>query len=524
VRLREIGLLLISLGAASQTAQGDVDTHFQEGQSLAQEGLAGAVPQDKFFEKNQIEVKERDLDKKELGALNQEAVMGSLQGQFRWYEQDRLIAQSDAVVANPEGAIWGSVEEEDTGPSELKTCVEPREVHTVTRREVFVIDDLKYVSAVHMPARYELQRRGGSNEFGDKLQDVYWENVMVAPAYTIPAKVEIAKSHWESDGEGMAALEKDGTCKKMSRTCLDAAPRPLEVAPGIVMEVTPPEKCWTTETVYQCGGLGQEDTCKALREQGCTQVSTKPHKKVGDIVVSYEQTLECNPKRVAVKAGQQGLTPFCLDGDCAKMDIAPNEDMAEALSKLAMMSELSKQMDTKSMTAFSGSSQSCRKAALGFLSCCDGEKGWGSALGSHCKEEEKRLIEWRKQHKCHEVGTYCVERAPLTKICLRKKRVYCCFPTRMAAAVQIAGRAQLGKGWGTPEAPQCQGLTIEEITQIDWGKVDLSAVFRDQYQQTLKSVDPTKVMDHMKQTVQSRLPTSPSSKPTPSFKEGRHGF
>jgi hypothetical protein len=518
VRLRDIGLLLASLGAASQTAQGHVDTHFQEGQSLAQEALVGAVPQDKFFEKNQIEVKERDLDKKELGALNQEAVLGSLQGQFRWYEQDRLIAQSDAVVANPEGAIWGSVEEEDTGPSELKTCVEPREVHTVTRREVFVIDDLKYTPAKYTNWWCRVNRHHPDDP---SCQAKAYYN---PPRKYQDEKVEIAKSHWENDGEGMAALEKDGICKKMSRTCLDAAPRPLEVAPGIVMEVTPPEKCWTYETVYQCGGMGQEDTCKALREQGCTQVSTKAHKKVGEFVVSYEQTLECNPKRVAVKAGQQGLTPFCLEGDCAKMEIAPNEDMAEALSKLAMMSELSKQMDTKSMTAFSGSSQSCRKAALGFLSCCDGEKGWGSALGSHCKEEEKRLIEWRKQHKCHEVGTYCAEREKITGICLRKKRVYCCFPTRMAAAVQIAGRAQLGKGWGTPEAPQCQGLTIDEITQIDWGKVDLSAVFRDQYQQTLKSVDPTKVMDHMKQTVQSRLPTSPSSKPTPSFKEGRHGF
>ena len=131
-----------------------------------------------------------------------------------------------------------------------------------------------------------------------------------------------------------------------------------------------------------------------------------------------------------------------------------------------------------------------------FKDCCK-LSGWGKNLGLvGCNAEEKQLAENRQKGLCVEVGTYCAERIPITGICLRKKTNFCCFQSKLTKALQQQGRGQLGMDFGTPECPDCRGLTVDELSRIDFSKLDLTEAFSD-LQPKLK--DPAAINDKLQQ-------------------------
>jgi conjugal transfer mating pair stabilization protein TraN len=76
------------------------------------------------------------------------------------------------------------------------------------------------------------------------------------------------------------------------------------------------------------------------------------------------------------------------------------------------------------------------------------------------------------QYLCHHVGTYCSSK--FLGACVESKEAHCCYNSRLARIVQQQGRAQIGKGWGSAEAPQCGGFTPEEFQRLDMSTMDLS--------------------------------------------------
>jgi len=75
------------------------------------------------------------------------------------------------------------------------------------------------------------------------------------------------------------------------------------------------------------------------------------------------------------------------------------------------------------------------------------------------------------------VGTYCAEK--FAGQCIRKKTTFCCYDSKIAKIIQEQGKGQLGLGFGSPQQPQCQGLTPEQLSKIDFGKVNFSDIFQD---------------------------------------------
>ncbi|MDE2441758.1 MAG: conjugal transfer protein TraN, partial [Betaproteobacteria bacterium] len=51
--------------------------------------------------------------------------------------------------------------------------------------------------------------------------------------------------------------------------------------------------------------------------------------------------------------------------------------------------------------------------------------------------------------------------------------------SKLGRIIQEQGRQQLGIGWGTPKAPQCQGLTPDQFAALDMSKFDFSEVIND---------------------------------------------
>jgi len=77
---------------------------------------------------------------------------------------------------------------------------------------------------------------------------------------------------------------------------------------------------------------------------------------------------------------------------------------------------------------------------------------------------------------CVRVGRYCSVSA---LICIEHMTAHCCFSTVLARIIQEQARAQLGISWGSPDNPNCRGLTATELQTVDWNAIDLSEYLAD---------------------------------------------
>ena len=67
----------------------------------------------------------------------------------------------------------------------------------------------------------------------------------------------------------------------------------------------------------------------------------------------------------------------------------------------------------------------------------------------------------------------------LFRSCLSKRDVYCCFQSKISRILQEQGRPQIGKIWGTPKKPVCDGFTIFEFQQLDLSVMDFSEIYAE---------------------------------------------
>lgn len=88
-----------------------------------------------------------------------------------------------------------------------------------------------------------------------------------------------------------------------------------------------------------------------------------------------------------------------------------------------------------------------------------------------CEDEEFELGAKKAMRICHYNGKYCDEK--VLGVCVIKKKSYCCFNSAFARIMQEQVRPQLGKSWGSAKNPDCTGITIAQLGQVDFSKVDL---------------------------------------------------
>ena len=121
-----------------------------------------------------------------------------------------------------------------------------------------------------------------------------------------------------------------------------------------------------------------------------------------------------------------------------------------------------------------------------------------------CEQQEQILAMRRGQNLCHEVGTYCSKKLPIVKICIEKTKSYCCYNSRLARIINEQGRAQIGKGWGSAESPNCAGLTQEEFAMIDFSRIDLSE-FTSEIMANIKMPDVGSMGQQVQSAVQQKV-------------------
>lgn len=99
-----------------------------------------------------------------------------------------------------------------------------------------------------------------------------------------------------------------------------------------------------------------------------------------------------------------------------------------------------------------------------------------------CNEEEITLAKYRSKNLCHYVGQYCSSKIMVlgTQVgCNETTDSYCCYNGLLAKGIQQGAHAQLGLSWGSAENPDCRGLTMDQITQIDFSSPEMQSAMGD---------------------------------------------
>jgi len=284
--------------------------------------------------------------------------------------------------------------------------------------------------------------------------------------------VKIIGEYWQGNCKALEDYTDQGVCFSKQPRCTHGPE--TRIIKGIPVH----RDCWQRKIDYHCG-LDSKTQCPNYRKLGCEQTSERCIRKIGKHCLEYEKHYACK-KRIQNPTGQYKLVcagqPFCLNGDCLFDGYEANEDMMESIAQFQILMALQNVKDKK-LSIFKGKKQTCHTNCLSYMSCCGKGAGWGKTLGASCSASEKSLAYKRGKGLCHKVGTYCSKKV-LGK-CIKKEQGYCCFQSKVSRIIQEQVRQQLGIQWGNPKHPKCRGLTIEELTQADWEKLDLSELYAD---------------------------------------------
>ena len=97
----------------------------------------------------------------------------------------------------------------------------------------------------------------------------------------------------------------------------------------------------------------------------------------------------------------------------------------------------------------------------------------------NCEQAEQILAMKRDTRLCHGVGSYCSTRLPVIRVCTETMESYCCFNSRLARIINEQGRAQLGRGWGAPQSPECSGFSLAQLQALDFSRMDLAEFYAE---------------------------------------------
>jgi len=235
---------------------------------------------------------------------------------------------------------------------------------------------------------------------------------------------------------------------------------------------------WRRKTIYRCH-YPCKDNCGPLRARGCWQTKSACKQKVGDVCVVWEQIYQCPSGQIGGRSWRSSSkdSPFCLSGDCTSKLYAPNTDFANVMAQLSVLKEAQEGVKGQ-LPVFRGEDKRCIRDCLGFRDCCGNGKGWGvSVKMASCGAEEKKLAKLREKGRCIQIGTYCAKK--VLGQCISKKTTFCCYNSRLAKVIQEQGRQQLGLGRGDPEDPRCEGLSIDQLSRLDFSRINFGEAFGD---------------------------------------------
>jgi len=287
--------------------------------------------------------------------------------------------------------------------------------------------------------------------------------LQIALTVEVTSKAYVSDEHWENDCQH---LENSGLCQKKKEECRDG------IATRVIDGLPVSRDCWHYDATYSCSSA-KADECQSQREKGCLQLSSRCLRLEHNGCALYEQVYGCEEKICPVMpACVKNL--FCADGECTDSLANQFTDFSKAVLPLAVVGEAGREFAASQTSFFAGRPVQCKVWLANLVDCCS-HKGWADKINLDlCREEDKALGKAKLNYLAHYVGKYCSQRDPVLGACLEHKRTYCIFDSKMARIVQEEGRLkQLNpKALGDAEHTSCPGLTVDELQQLDLGRID----------------------------------------------------
>lgn len=269
-------------------------------------------------------------------------------------------------------------------------------------------------------------------------------------------------------------LEWNSTCETMLPECQQTHHRCVEGAETRYWEgVFTYLPCWKHEKTYQCqfpdtcGDLSDaviiEETCSLNVEGVCVEEAIR---KEVTVMSCKDAELSC------------GVNTFCLDGDC--YDPEPSQSSAQDFNKnVSALAALSKAAEnlTDPPEIFQGKAMKCNDKAFGFADCCK-DGGWGTDVGiAQCSSTEKALGKAKEKKITIYIGSYCDKK--ILGSCIKKKKSYCVFDSKLGRIIQQDGRRQIGMTFGSSRNPDCRGLSPQEMQRMNFDNMNFSDFYSD---------------------------------------------
>lgn len=241
--------------------------------------------------------------------------------------------------------------------------------------------------------------------------------------------------------------------------------------------------CWKYQKTYNCK---TDNTCVPdvpIISQTCKS-------KLIGVCIEYDAVQEIEKRTCKENALICGETSFCLEGDCYEETPTQSQDFSQAASMLAAVSKAAEDI-TDPPLIFTGKNQRCTIKIAGIANCCK-DGGWGTDINvTSCSSEEKALGAAQKEQLTISLGSYCAKK--VLGACIRKKRSYCVFDSKLARIIQEQGKPQIGRGFGSAKNPDCSAITPEEMQQMDFSKIDFKDFYGDMQNNTnLPNMDEIK--------------------------------
>lgn len=276
-------------------------------------------------------------------------------------------------------------------------------------------------------------------------------------------------------------LEKIGYRLKQS-TCLEGS----ETRVFADQKVT--RDCWREERLYEASNR-TTGNCGPLQETGCKQIDS--HCLDADCQ-TLEQIYECGDLTEKVKI-EKGPTPFCLTGNCMSDDEEFDDEMARALTELAIIEEMGNGAKNTRFKFFSGEAKSCKDEL--HKHCCAKNSGVGVSTGlSNCSTEEKQLAQKMAAGLCVYSRKKTIKKGGFK---VGTKKTYCCFPSKLSRMLNEQGRSQLRRDF-----KDCAGFNISEIQSLDFDRMDLSGAFSEI---KITPIDANKINHTIKQNLEQKV-------------------
>ncbi|MDP7324741.1 MAG: conjugal transfer protein TraN [Qipengyuania citrea] len=314
------------------------------------------------------------------------------------------------------------------------------------------------------------------SEPGDPITELTCDDQVPGQTpYMVTAATTVTTTPDESQCTGLAD---NSDCTLDADICTDADPQ-TRVIDGV--SVTRP--CWEWQRSYtciareaatDCSDIESQGTCRFVREECLTDEAP---------CETWERIYEC-PLPGTDNSTQYVCDGdvYCIDGSCETIERAANDEFKDAVTALHAMDEARGQFDPETLTLFRGMRNTCSSKVFGVLNCCKGKgfpliPGISLLVALGCSREEVLLHERDAQGLCAYVGTYCSDK--FLGVCLTKKKVYCCFESKLSRILQEQGRRQLPKSWDKPKEEQCEGFTLDEFARLDLSQMDFSEVYAE---------------------------------------------